>query len=90
MSCDLEVASDNASCWGSFSNKQTNLYIYTVINICNLFNTTTARNKDNEDSKKETNDGKEQHKTALGRRASGVTPKMSKPGEQVTNCIIYV
>ncbi|XP_020626886.1 rho guanine nucleotide exchange factor 28-like isoform X3 [Orbicella faveolata] len=42
-----------------------------------------ARNKDNEDSKKETNDGKEQHKTALGRRASGVTAKMSKPGEQV-------
>ena len=51
--------------------------------MCNLLNT-AARNKDNEDSKKEANDGKEQHKTALGRRASGV--KMSKPGgDQVRN-----
>ena len=67
-----------------FSNKQANFYLCTVINSCNLFNT-AARNKDNEDSKKEANDGKEQHKTALGRRASGVAAKMSKPGEQVRN-----
>jgi len=59
--------------------------IHAHFNVGNLFNV-TARNKDNEDSKKETNDGKEQHKTALGRRASGVTAKMSKPGEQVRNC----
>lgn len=42
-----------------------------------------ARGKDSEDNKKEPGDGKEQMKTALGRRASGVTAKMSKPGEQV-------
>ncbi|XP_078362026.1 rho guanine nucleotide exchange factor 18-like [Oculina patagonica] len=42
-----------------------------------------SRSKDSEDNKKEPGDGKEQLKTALGRRASGVTTKLSKPGEQV-------
>ena len=54
----------------------------TVVTIRNLF-ITLARNKDSEDNKKDLGDGKEQLKTALGRRASGVTTKMSKPGEQV-------
>ena len=56
------------------------------MSICDLF-TTAARGKDSEDNKKEPGDSKEQvHKTALGRRASGVTTKLSKPGEQVYNC----
>lgn len=48
-----------------------------------IFFITLARNKDSEDNKKDLGDGKEQLKTALGRRASGVTTKLSKPGEQV-------
>ena len=48
--------------------------------FCDFFPTAT-RNKDSDESKKEPMDGSA--KTALGRRASGVTTKMSKPGEQV-------
>ena len=44
---------------------------------------TAVRNKENDDSKKEPMDAPS--KSALGRRASGVTPKMSKPGDQVFN-----
>lgn len=71
------------NCYKDYSSKA-GLYCCIVIIICYLFNT-TARNKDSEDNKKEPGDGKEQLKTALGRRASGVTTKMSKPGEQVCN-----
>ena len=50
---------------------------------------TAVRNKENDDSKKEPMDAPS--KSALGRRASGVTPKMSKPGDQVFNaCQIYL
>lgn len=48
-----------------------------IVTFCDLF-PIAMRNKDGEDSKLV--DGQ---KTALGRRASGVTNKTSKPGEQV-------
>ena len=57
---------------------------FTAFNSCALFYIAT-RNKDNEDNKKEPGDAKEQIKTALGRRASGVPSKTSKQGEQVCN-----
>lgn len=48
-----------------------------IVTLGDLFPIAT-RNKDGEDSKLV-----EGQKTALGRRASGVTNKTSKPGEQV-------
>ena len=56
----------------------------TAFRSCAFFYIAT-RNKDNEDNKKEPGDAKEQIKTALGRRASGVPSKTSKQGEQVCN-----
>ena len=44
-----------------------------------------SRSKDSEDGKREPGDAKEQLKTALGRRASGIPSKLSKSGEQVCN-----
>lgn len=43
----------------------------------------SSRSKDSEDGKREPGDAKEQLKTALGRRASGIPSKLSKSGEQV-------
>ncbi|KAJ7385328.1 hypothetical protein OS493_016404 [Desmophyllum pertusum] len=59
------------------------------MSICDLF-TTAARGKDSEDNKKEPGDSKEQvHKTALGRRASGVTTQIVQTRRTVFTGISY-